>query len=188
MSLIEVFLVGIGLSMDAFAVSVGEGLGMRTVDMRTSLALALSFGMFQALMPVAGWVLASTFAHAIESIAHWIAFALLLAIGAKMAFDAMRGGDGRDEGPSGVSFGELMLLSIATSIDAVAVGITFAALGVAPLPAVVIIGATTFCISLAGVAIGNRFGARYERTAGVVGGVILICIGVKVLVEHLMAG
>lgn len=185
MSLLEVFLVGVGLSMDAFAVSVGKGLGMRRIDMRVSLALAVSFGLFQALMPVAGWLLASTFAAAIESIAHWVAFALLLAIGLKMFWDGFRGGEEAEEesGPI-VGIGELLLLSIATSIDAFAVGITFAALNVPLLPAVVIIGFTTFAFSLAGVVIGNRFGARYERFAGMLGGVILVIIGLKVLIEH----
>ena len=170
--------------MDAFAVSIGKGLGMRRIDYRTSFALAISFGLFQALMPVLGWLLASTFAQAIEAIDHWIAFGLLALIGGKMIVDAVRG---EDDAPTtaGVSFGELMLLSVATSIDALAVGITFAALGVPPLPAVAIIGVTTFAFSLGGVVLGNRFGSRYERLAGVLGGVILVLIGVKVLVEHL---
>ena len=187
MSLIEVFLVGVGLSMDAFAVSVGKGLGMRVVDVRASLALAVSFGLFQAGMPVLGWLLASSFEHIIESYAHWVAFALLMIIGAKMAIDAVRDDGEPDDSPFRIGFGELMALSIATSIDAFAVGISFAALGVPLLPAVAIIGVTTFAFSLAGVVIGNQFGARSERSAGIIGGIILMIIGVKVLVEHLMA-
>ena len=187
MSIIEVFLIGIGLSMDAFAVSVGKGLGMRKIDYRASFALAFSFGLFQALMPVLGWALASSFASAIESVDHWVAFGLLAIIGGKMIYDGIRGEE--DEGESGatVSFVELMVLSVATSIDALAIGITFAALGVSPFPAVAIIGVTTFVLSLAGVVLGNRFGARYERAAEVFGGIILIGIGVKVLVEHLFS-
>ena len=187
MSIIEVFLIGIGLSMDAFAVSVGKGLGMRKVDYRTSFELAISFGLFQALMPVLGWALASSFASAIESVDHWVAFGLLAIIGGKMIYDGIRGEEDEEESAEAVSFVELMVLSVATSIDALAIGITFAALGVSPFPAVVIIGVTTFVLSLVGVAIGNRFGARYERAAEVFGGVILVCIGIKVLVEHLFS-
>ena len=190
MTLAEVFLIGIGLSMDAFAVSVGKGLGMPRIDRRVALALAVSFGIFQAGMPVLGWALASSFADAIRSIDHWIAFVLLAIVGGKMLLDAIRGdGEGEDGGASGgLSLGELMMLSVATSIDALAVGVTFAALGVSPFPAVVIIGATTFALSLAGVALGNRFGSIFERPAAAAGGVILIGIGVKVLVEHLSTG
>lgn len=187
MSLVEILLIAVGLSMDAFAVSVGKGLGMRRIDYRTSFALAISFGAFQALMPVLGWFLASSFAGYIKSVDHWIAFLLLAFVGGKMLLDAIRG-EQEDVGDATVGFGELMMLSIATSIDALAIGITFAALDVAPMPAVVIIGVTTFALSLAGVVIGNRFGAAYERPAGFVGGIILVGIGVKVLVEHLMSG
>ena len=186
MSLLEVFLIGVGLSMDAFAVSIGKGLGMRRIDYRTSFALAFSFGLFQALMPVLGWLLASSFAQAIESVDHWVAFALLAIIGGKMILDAVRGDDDGGGSTSTVTFSELMLLSVATSIDALAIGITFAALAVPPFPAVAIIGITTFAFSLGGVVLGNRFGSRYERPAGILGGVILIIIGIKVLVEHLM--
>ena len=189
MSLLEVFIVGVGLSMDAFAVSVGKGLGMRRIDARVSLALAVSFGVFQAGMPVIGWLLASTLADAIQAVDHWIAFGLLAIIGGKMIVDAVRGeGEAEGEAAGSVSFGELMVLSVATSIDALAVGIMFAALGVPPLPAVIIIGVTTFALSLLGVIVGNRFGARYERPAAACGGVILVVIGIKVLVEHLVSG
>lgn len=193
MGIAEVFLLGVGLSMDAFAVSVGKGLGMRRVDVCASLALAASFGVFQALMPVLGWALASTFAQAIESVDHWIAFGLLAAVGGKMLFDGIRGEGGPEAQATGAGAAqldarELLVLSIATSIDALAVGITFAALSVPPFPAVLIIGATTFAISLAGVVLGNRFGARYEGPATVAGGVILVLIGLKVLAEHLSSG
>ena len=188
MSFLEVFLIGFGLSMDAFAVSVGKGLGMRRIDVKTSLALAVSFGVFQAFMPVIGWLLASSFAAAIEAIDHWIAFCLLAIVGGKMIYDAVLG-DEEGEGAAGtVSFGELMVLSVATSIDALAVGIMFVALQVSPFPAVAIIGVTTFVLSLVGVMLGNRFGARFERPAGILGGIILLGIGIKVLVEHLLGG
>lgn len=186
MSLIEVFLIGVGLSMDAFAVSVGKGLGMRRIDMRVALMLAVSFGLFQALMPVAGWFLASAFASVIQAAAHWVAFALLAIIGGKMLYDGIRGESEDDGGDSSIGWMELLMLSVATSIDAFAVGVTFAALNVSLMPAVAIIGVTTFAFSLAGVFIGSRFGDRYERAAGMLGGLILIAIGIKVLVEHLM--
>ena len=190
MNLLEIFLIGIGLSMDAFAVSVGKGLGMGRIEYRTALLLAVSFGFFQALMPVIGWFLAAQFADVIRSFDHWIAFILLAIVGGKMIVDAIRG-TGEDEdvgsGPS-IGVGELLVLSVATSIDALAVGIMFAALGVSPMPAVVIIGVTTFTLSCAGVVLGNRFGAVYERPANLLGGVILVAIGLKVLIEHLTTG
>ena len=192
MSLVEVFLIGVGLSMDAFAVSVGKGLGMKRIDVPTSCKLAVSFGLFQAVMPVIGWALAASFADAIRSVDHWIAFALLVLVGGKMLVDAVRGEAEEPSGETGesptVGFGELIVLSIATSIDALAVGIMFAALGVSPFPAVILIGVTTLALSFIGVVLGNRFGAVYERPANALGGIILIVIGVKVLVEHLTSG
>ena len=188
MSLLQIFLIGVGLSMDAFAVSVGKGLGMRKIDYKASFALAISFGLFQTFMPVIGWLLASAFAQAIQAFDHWIAFGLLALVGGKMLFDAIRGEEEEADSGSVLSFGELMVLSVATSIDALAIGITFAALGVSPFPGVVLIGVTTFAFSLAGVVIGNRFGSAYERPAEFAGGIILIAIGIKVLVEHLTSG
>lgn len=189
MTLIEVLLIAIGLSMDAFAVSVGKGLSMRKVDYAASLELALAFGLFQALMPVLGWFLAASFADAIRSLDHWIAFLLLALIGGKMIYDALSGSEEEDsEEFSRVKPLELLALAVATSIDAFAVGILFAALAMPPFPAVVIIGSVTFVLSLAGVVVGNRFGARYESAASLIGGIILVFIGLKVLVEHLMNG
>lgn len=189
MSIIEIFLIGIGLSMDAFAVSVSKGLFMRSVNYKHALIIAGFFGIFQAVMPVLGWALAAQFSGYIESFDHWIAFGLLAIIGGKMLWDAFSGsGDEMEEvepDKAKLDYRELVLLAIATSIDALAIGITFASLNVGPFPAVVIIGITTFVISLIGVVVGNRFGARYERTATIVGGIILIAIGVKVLLEHL---
>lgn len=187
MSLLEIGLIAIGLSMDAFAVSLGKGLSMPRANLKAALSLAIAFGAFQAFMPVLGWLLASFFADAMRSVDHWIAFALLAIIGGKLIAESVRG-EG-DEGEfSGIRVGELLVLAVATSIDALAVGITFAALETPLMPAVAIIGLVTFFLSLAGVVAGNRFGAHAGRHAGVLGGVILIGIGVKVLVEHLLEG
>ena len=189
MSLIEVFLVGVGLSMDAFAVSVGKGLAMGRAVWREALKLALAFGAFQALMPVLGWLLASGFAQVMASVDHWVAFILLSVVGGKMLYDAFRGEDGEGAGAwKPVSIAELLMLAVATSIDAFAVGITFVALDTPLFPAVAIIGLTTFAISYAGVWVGGKFGERYSTAAEALGGCILIAIGLKVLVEHLVSG
>ena len=185
---IELFLVGVGLSMDAFAVSICKGLGMKRLNMKQALVIGVFFGGFQALMPFLGWALGTQLADFITPIDHWIAFILLAAIGGKMLVDAFRGGD-EDEAAEAkdakLDLKELFMLAIATSIDALAVGITFAFLGVDIAFAITIIGATTFVISVAGVAVGHAFGARYEKGATIVGGVVLILIGLKILLEHL---
>ena len=185
---IELFLVGVGLSMDAFAVSICKGLGMKRLNMKQALVIGVFFGGFQALMPFLGWALGTQLADFITPIDHWIAFILLAAIGGKMLVDAFRGGD-EDEAAEAkdakLDLKELFMLAIATSIDALAVGITFAFLGVDIAFAITIIGATTFVISVAGVAVGHAFGARYEKGATIVGGVVLILIGCKILLEHL---
>ena len=187
MGFIELFLTGVGLSMDAFAVAVCKGLGMKRLDARQALLIALFFGGFQALMPLAGWVLGSGFQSLIEPVDHWVAFALLAFIGGKMLLDGIRGeGDGEPSGEArALDIRELLMLAIATSIDALAVGITFAFLQVDIAPSVALIGATTFALSLAGVAVGHLFGARFERPATIVGGAVLILIGAKILLEHL---
>ena len=188
MGFVELFLIGVGLSMDAFAVSVCKGLGMSRLNIRQAAVISLFFGGFQALMPLIGWALGTQLADFITPIDHWIAFILLALIGGKMLFDAFRGDD---EGEAGepkdtrLDLKELLMLAIATSIDALAVGITFAFLGVNIVEAISIIGATTFVLSVAGVAVGHAFGARYERGATIVGGVVLILIGCKILLEHL---
>lgn len=188
MGFIELFLVGVGLSMDAFAVSICKGLGMKRLNMKQALVIGVFFGGFQALMPFLGWALGTQLADFITPIDHWIAFILLAVIGGKMLIDAFRGGD-EDEAAEAkdakLDPKELFMLAIATSIDALAVGITFAFLGVDIVFAITIIGATTFVISVAGVAVGHAFGARYEKGATVVGGVVLILIGFKILLEHL---
>lgn len=188
MGIIELALVAVGLSMDAFAVAVCKGLGMKRLDLAQALVIALFFGGFQAAMPLAGWALGTGFQSLIAPIDHWIAFALLAFIGAKMLYDAMRGGDEDGEGSAceaRLDLKELTMLAIATSIDALAVGITFAFLQVDIVPAVALIGGITFALSFAGVAIGHAFGARFEKPAAIVGGAVLILIGCKILLEHL---
>lgn len=184
---VELFLIGVGLSMDAFAVSVCKGLGMSRLNMRQAAVISLFFGGFQALMPLIGWALGSQLTDFITPIDHWIAFGLLAFVGGKMLWDAFHEDD-EDEGvqtDEKLDLKELLMLAIATSIDALAVGITFAFLQVAIVPSIAIIGLTTFVISFAGVAVGHFFGARFEKPATIVGGVVLILIGVKILLEHL---
>lgn len=186
MGLIELFLIGVGLSMDAFAVAVCKGLSMRKFQKDKALVIALFFGAFQALMPLTGWFLGSRFAGYIQQYDHWIAFGLLLLIGVSMILES-RHEDEEDEqkAEEHLALRELLVLSIATSIDALAVGVTFAFLEVPILPAVSLIGVTTFVISFVGVAVGNYFGSRYKSRAELLGGVILIAIGCKILLEHL---
>lgn len=184
---VELFLIGAGLSMDAFAVSICKGLGMSRLNMRQAAVISLFFGGFQALMPLIGWALGSQLTDFITPIDHWIAFGLLAFVGGKMLWDAFHEDD-EDEGvqtDEKLDLKELLMLAIATSIDALAVGITFAFLQVAIVPSITIIGLTTFVISFAGVAVGHFFGARFEKPATIVGGVVLILIGVKILLEHL---
>lgn len=181
-------LMGAGLSMDAFAVSICKGLSMRKVNKKQSLVIGLFFGGFQALMPFIGWLLGSRFEQYITSIDHWIAFILLGFIGGKMVVEAIREKDeavevGKMDPP--LDLKEMFILAIATSIDALAVGITFAFLQVPIVEAVSIIGITTFVISVIGVYVGNFFGNRYKKKAELAGGIILILIGVKILLEHL---
>lgn len=181
-------LMGAGLSMDAFAVSICKGLSMRKVNKKQSLVIGLFFGGFQALMPFIGWLLGSRFEQYITSIDHWIAFILLGFIGGKMVVEAIREKDEavevRKMDPP-LDLKEMFILAIATSIDALAVGITFAFLQVPIVEAVSIIGITTFVISVIGVYVGNFFGNRYKKKAELAGGMILILIGVKILLEHL---
>lgn len=184
---VELFLIGVGLSMDAFVVSICKGLGMSRLNMRQAAVISLFFGGFQAFMPLIGWALGSQLTDFITPIDHWIAFGLLAFVGGKMLWDAFHEDD-EDEGvqtDEKLDLKELLMLAIATSIDALAVGITFAFLQVAIVPSITIIGLTTFVISFAGVAVGHFFGARFEKPATIVGGVVLILIGVKILLEHL---
>ena len=185
MSIYELILVGIGLSMDAFAVALCKGLNMRRLNYRHGAIIALFFGGFQALMPLIGWALGNTFEHFIVQYDHWVAFILLGIIGIQMLKEAKEDEGCGDSCSIGLDLKELLMMAVATSIDALAVGITFAFLQVDILPAVSLIGCTTFIISFAGVVLGNRFGARFKSKAHIAGGVVLILIGVKILVEHL---
>ena len=201
MSLFELFLIAVGLSMDAFAVAICKGLGMKKLDMHQALVIGLFFGGFQALMPTIGWFLGAQFASLVAPIDHWIAFILLAFIGGKMLFDAIKGdgesetakdgegapkdGKGAKDGAPKLDLRELTMLAIATSIDALVVGITFAFLDVDIVSAASFIGVVTFVLSVIGVAVGNQFGSRWEKPSTIVGGVVLILIGVRILLEHI---
>ena len=182
MRLGELLLIAVGLSMDAFAVSICKGLSVRRLSVKHALLAGLYFGGFQFLMPVLGWLLGYRFEALIASVDHWIAFALLALIGANMIKESYAEGDKLDDD---FGFHAMLLLAIATSIDALAVGVTFAFLSVRILPAAGLIGVTTFLLSALGIAIGHAFGARYKAGAERLGGVILILIGLKILLEHL---
>ena len=185
---IELFLLGVGLSMDAFAVSVCKGLGMRKLNKKQALIIGLYFGGFQALMPFVGWLLGSQFQKYITSIDHWIAFILLGFIGGKMMIEAVREWNEEEvvevmDAP--IDHKNMLVLAVATSIDALTVGITFAFLGTPIVEAITIIGITTMVISIAGVVVGNFFGSRYKSKAEFIGGLILVLLGLKILLEHL---
>lgn len=184
---IQTLLISIGLSMDAFAVSICKGLGMSKLNKKQMLIIALYFGGFQALMPYIGWAVGARFSSYISQYAHWIAFILLAIIGGKMIHEALtESEDCEDDGikDKKLSHKELLLLAIATSIDALAVGISFAFLNVPIIPSIIIIGLTTFAISLVGVIIGNIFGSKYKNKAEFVGGLILVIIGLKIVLEQ----
>ena len=183
MGLIELFLIAVGLSMDAFAVSVCKGLAMPKCTFKKAAIVGLWFGGFQALMPAIGYILGAQFQETIASIDHWIAFILLALIGGNMIHEALDNDE--EEADASLNVKTMFLLAVATSIDALAIGITFAFLKVNIIPAVCFIGIVTFIISFAGVKIGNVFGARYKNKAEIVGGVILILLGLKILLEHL---
>ena len=187
MSLWELFVIAVGLSMDAFAVSICKGLSVKRCGARHMLACGLYFGVFQAAMPLIGYILGSRFESLVTSIAPYIAFALLAIIGANMIREA-RGGSEADDNRSGADFSPraMLPLAVATSIDALAVGVSFAFLRVNIVPAVSFIGITTFVCCVAGVKIGSLFGSKYEAKAELFGGVVLIAMGLKILIEHLI--
>lgn len=185
MGIIELILLSVGLAMDAFAVSICKGLSVRELKPKHGLIAGAYFGGFQALMPLIGWLLGRQFEELIKSVDHWIAFGLLVLIGANMIRESF-GGD--DEQNASFSFKAMLPLAIATSIDALAVGVTFAFLEVNIVLAITLIGVITFAISAAGVKIGNAFGTRFKSKAEFAGGVILILLGIKILVEHLFFG
>lgn len=182
MGIIELFLIAVGLSMDAFAVAICKGLKMPKLNYKQGFVIALFFGVFQAFMPLIGWLLGRNFEVYINQIDHWIAFGLLALIGGKMIYDSCKD---EDETTDKFDLKELFFLAVATSIDALAVGITFAFLRVDILSSVTLIGLVTFAFSLVGVAIGHKFGARFHKKSELAGGVILILIGLKILFEHL---
>ena len=184
MGIIELLLLAVGLSMDAFAVSVCKGLSERKLKLRHYIIVGAWFGGFQALMPLIGYFLGSAFEKYIVSIDHWIAFILLVLIGGNMIRESFS----KEEEKADANFGfkSMLLLAVATSIDALAVGITFALISEINIFASVgIIGATTFIISAIGLKIGNVFGTKYKAKAELAGGIILVLIGVKILLEHL---
>ena len=183
MGLLELFILAVGLSMDAFAVSVCKGLAMPKITVKKTLIVGGWFGGFQALMPTLGYFLGVQFRDKITAIDHWIAFILLGIIGANMIKEACSG-ECEEENES-LDIKTMFLLAVATSIDALAVGITFAFLNVHLIAAVSFIGVTTFTLSAAGVKIGNIFGTKYKSKAELAGGVILILLGCKILLEHL---
>ena len=183
MGVLEIVLIAIGLAMDAFAVSICKGLSMKKMSWKKALIVALYFGLFQGLMPVIGFLLGTSFESLVTKIDHWIAFGLLMIIGINMLKEAF--GNESENCNDNVDFKTMVVLAIATSIDALAVGITFAFLKTNIILAALVIGIITFAICIIGVKIGNKFGDKYERKAETVGGLILIFIGIKILLEHL---
>ena len=184
MDLVSIVLISIGLAMDAFAVSVCKGLSMKKINMKKATIIGLYFGLFQGLMPVIGYLLGVNFSQIVECIDHWIAFTLLAFIGGKMIKEALS----KEEGciDDSVNIKTMVVLALATSIDALAVGITFAFLktGYVGL-SFILIGGITFVLSVLGVIIGNKFGNKYEKKAEFAGGLVLILLGIKILLEHL---
>lgn len=185
----ELFLLAVGLSMDAFAVSVCKGLAMKKATLKAEATCGLWFGGFQALMPTVGFFLGALFADAIEAFDHWVAFALLAIIGINMLKEALEKKDESGDNPekdADLSVKTMFLMAVATSIDALAVGISLAMVGSVNIwLAAAFIGICTCLLSTLGVKIGNVFGSRYEKKAELAGGVILILLGVKILLEHL---
>lgn len=183
MTFLELFLIAVGLSMDAFAVSVCKGLAMPRIKAKSAVIIGVWFGGFQALMPLIGFLLGVQFQDKITAIDHWIAFVLLALIGVNMIREALSKDE--EEADADLGLRTMFVLAVATSIDALAVGVTFAFLQVKIIPAVSIIGVTTFILSILGVKVGNVFGVRYKAKAEFAGGVILILLGLKILAEHL---
>ena len=183
MNFFDIMLTGVGVAMDAFAVSICKGLSMKKLDFKKMLLIGFYFGFFQALMPLIGYLLGSSFEKFIISIDHWIVFVLLLLIGINMIREALF--EKEEKLNDSVSFKVMLPLAISTSIDALAIGISYAFLKVNIIVAILVIGIITFSISAMGVKIGNKFGNKYEIKAQVVGGIILVLIGTKILFEHL---
>lgn len=184
MGLVEIILIAISLAMDAFAVSICKGLSMKKMDWKKAIIIALYFGLFQGGMPLIGYILGVGFEESIKFIDHWIAFGLLAFIGGNMIKEALSKNED-DEVDDKVDFKTMIVLAIATSIDALAVGVTFAFLNVNIILAVSLIAIITFIISCFGVKLGNVFGDKYEKKAELAGGIVLVLIGLKILLEHL---
>jgi putative Mn2+ efflux pump MntP len=193
MSLWTVLLIGIGVSADAFAVSLARGLKIRQLHVSQALLIGGAFGVFQALMPIVGWLLGTAFSGLIQAFDHWVAFGLLALVGLKMLWEAVFSHEEADdgapvpEGMDGIGLHELLVLAVATSVDALAVGLSLALLDVNIWFTAAVIGIITFVLSTAAVFIGHRVGVRYQRPAEIIGGVILIGIGISIVVEHLSA-
>ena len=183
MNLYEIILISIGLAMDAFAVSICKGLSMKKINWKSTLIIAIYFGLFQAIMPVFGYLLGSSFSVIVQKLDHWIAFILLAIIGGNMIKESKD--DEAEKRNDKVDFKTMILLAIATSIDALTVGITFAFFEVNIIVSISIIGLITFILSFVGVIIGNKFGDKFQNKAEFTGGVILIFMGLKILLEHL---
>jgi putative Mn2+ efflux pump MntP len=182
MSLVELFAIAVGLSMDAFAIAVCKGFALKKARVRDSLTVGLYFGVAQAAMPLIGFALASRFADAVNAVAHWIAFAVLSIIGGKMIIDAVRGGE-EDRGDA-LGFKAMFPLAVATSLDALAVGISLAFLKANVFGAAGFIGVTTFILSAAGVFAGAKVGAKLGSKAEILGGIVLIALAVKIVVSR----
>ncbi|MBR3766174.1 MAG: manganese efflux pump [Muribaculaceae bacterium] len=189
MNFVELLIIAIGLSMDAFAVSIGKGLSVTKIKLSHALKVGLWFGGFQALMPLIGYMLGSTFAEIVSTFDHWVAFVLLSLIGGNMIKESLENDSDNDcdcnkKDKNGFGLTTMFTLAVATSIDALAIGVTFAFFKVAIIPAIITIGITTFLFSVAGLKIGHIFGCKYKSHAELFGGVILILIGLKILIEH----
>lgn len=185
MNLLELFILAVGLSMDAFAVAISKGLSMKKMSFKNAIIIGLYFGLFQAGMPLIGYFLGTRFQDKITTFDHWVAFFLLGFIGINMIREALSSEDDEDEKNVSLDFKTMSVLAIATSIDALAVGVTFAFFKVSIISAVAFIGIITFTLSILGVKIGNVFGSKYKSKAEFVGGLILIGMGIKILISHL---
>ena len=183
MGIIELILLSIGLGMDAFAVSICKGISMKKMDWKKACIIGAYFGIFQAIMPIIGYFLGSTFESFITNFDHWVAFILLAIIGGNMIKESFS--NECDTITDDVNFKTMIILAIATSIDALAVGITFAFFNVNLILAITLIGIITFALSVIGTKVGNKFGDKYEKKAEFIGGVLLILLGLKILLEHL---
>lgn len=184
MGLLEILIIAVGLSMDAFAVSIGKGLSMRRPGIVHYLKVGLWFGGFQALMPFVGYLLGSSFASYVSEFDHWIAFVLLAFIGGNMVRESFSKDDDNDENPD-FSLKTMLMMAVATSIDALAAGVSFAFFATDIFYIISIIGVTTFVFSVAGLKIGNIFGSKYKKKSEFIGGLILVMIGLKILIEHM---